>query len=514
MAGAAPLRWLGGILLAAAALLALYITSLHSYLLFHALIELFTIVVAAGIFVIAWNARAYLQNNYLLFVGIASLFVAFIGLFHVLAYQGMGVFSGSTSNLATQLWLAARSLEAAALVLAPFFLGRRLRAGVQLAACAAVTGLLVGSIYAGVFPASFVDGVGLTPFKVGAEYVISAAFLVATGLLVWKREAFAPPVWRLVAASLVLTVAAELAFTEYVSVYGSANLAGHFLRLVASYLLYKAIIETGLVTPFGLLLRDVKLSQERLQDYATALEAANAELRARAADLAERNEDLDAFTRTVAHDLKSPVAAMVTAARVVTSYELPRDQTRLLAERLASTASDLSDIIDNLLLLARVRREDAPREPVDMASLVAAVRHRFDGMIRECQAEIAVPDEWPRALAYGPWIEEVWANYLTNALKYGGPRPRIELGASPGADGMLRFWVRDHGPGLPPDARARLFVPFRQLRVGRGHGLGLSIVLQIVEKLGGDVGVECNPGEGTLFFFTLPAVPSGPAAAT
>jgi signal transduction histidine kinase len=317
-------------------------------------------------------------------------------------------------------------------------------------------------------------------------------------------------VWRLVAASLVLTVAAELAFTQYVSVYGSANLAGHFLRLIASYLLYKAIIETGLVEPFGLLLRELKLSEARLEEYAAALESANAELRRselreRAADLAERNQDLDAFARTVAHDLKSPVAAIVTAARTVSSYELPREQAKALLKRVGTTASDLSDIIDNLLLLARVRKEEAPRESVEMAQLVAAVRYRFEGMIREHEADVVVPDDWPRVLGHGPWIEEVWANLITNALKYGGPRPRIELGASTADNGTVRFWVRDHGPGIQPAARAWLFVPFHQLGVGRGHGLGLSIVLQIVQKLGGDVGVESEPGQGSLFYFTLPA---------
>jgi signal transduction histidine kinase len=139
------------------------------------------------------------------------------------------------------------------------------------------------------------------------------------------------------------------------------------------------------------------------------------------------------------------------------------------------------------------------------------VRYRFEGMIREHEAEVTACDQWPRALGYGPWVEEVWANYLTNGLKYGGPRPRLELGADHNGNGKVRFWLRDHGPGLSPDARSRLFLPFRQLGAGQGHGLGLSIVLQIVQKLGGDVGVESEPGRGSLFYFTLPAT-SGTAA--
>jgi two-component system sensor histidine kinase/response regulator len=125
-------------------------------------------------------------------------------------------------------------------------------------------------------------------------------------------------------------------------------------------------------------------------------------------------------------------------------------------------------------------------------------------------------------VGHGPWIEEVWANYISNALKYGGSPPRIELGADPpppsppsgGTEGearMVRFWVRDNGPGLTPEEQARLFTPFTRLEQVRakGHGLGLSIVRRIVEKLGGQVGVESEVGQSSTFSFTLPAVDQG-----
>jgi signal transduction histidine kinase len=86
----------------------------------------------------------------------------------------------------------------------------------------------------------------------------------------------------------------------------------------------------------------------------------------------------------------------------------------------------------------------------------------------------------------------------------------VELGASARPDGMLHFWTRDNGPGIPPETRTHLFKPHNQINpVGsRGHGLGLSIVLHIVEKLGGEVGVESEVGQGSLFYFTLPAAAS------
>ena len=149
-------------------LAALYLTSQHSYLLFHSVIELFTIIVAAEIFVIAWNARSYINNNYLLFIAIASVFVALLDFFHTLAYEGMGVFSSQTANLATQLWVAARYLQSISWLIAPFFLRRKLKLHLELVAYALVTGLLILSIfYWQNFPTAYVEGVGLTSFKEG-----------------------------------------------------------------------------------------------------------------------------------------------------------------------------------------------------------------------------------------------------------------------------------------------------------------------------------------------------------
>ena len=144
-----------------------------------------------------------------------------------------------------------------------------------------------------------------------------------------------------------------------------------------------------------------------------------------------------------------------------------------------------------------------------MAQVVANVQTRLSYRIREKQAQLDVPQHWPDALGYGPWIEEVWANLLSNALKYGGCPPRVELGASDSSDGMLRFWMRDNGPGIPPEARTRLFTPGTPLnRLSHsGQGLGLPIVCSIVEKLGGQVGIESEDGQGSLFYFTLPGAP-------
>jgi len=178
---------------------------------------------------------------------------------------------------------------------------------------------------------------------------------------------------------------------------------------------------------------------------------------------------------------------------------------------ITQNARKMSNIIGDLLLLAEVRSKDMELKPLDMASIVAEVRQRLSDVIEQSQAQIALPaaSAWPVTLGYAPWIEEVWVNYLGNALKYGGQPPYIEVGAETQPDDRVRYWVRDNGPGIPPEDQARLFTPFTrldQVRV-KGHGLGLSIVRRIVEKLGGQVDVESQPGQGSVFSFTLPGVP-------
>ena len=237
-------------------------------------------------------------------------------------------------------------------------------------------------------------------------------------------------------------------------------------------------------------------------------------LQQRAVELEARNEELDAFAHTVAHDLNNPLSNVIGYAETLELYydEMLEHEREDSIQAISRSARKMSNIIDELLLLAGVRQTEAKRMPLDMADIVAEARSRLSDLIEEYQADIIVPDAlaWPTAMGYAPWVEEIWVNYLSNAIKYGGHPPCIELGATPHREGMIRFWIHDNGQGLPPDARSRLFSPFTRLDQirARGHGLGLSIVRRIVEKLGGQVGVESKgaSGSGSTFYFTLPSI--------
>ncbi len=222
-------------------------------------------------------------------------------------------------------------------------------------------------------------------------------------------------------------------------------------------------------------------------------------------------DDLNAFAYTVAHDLKTPIATLSIGIDLMGRVERGKlsPQGLEILEKAAATTRHMSAITDELLLLASVREQEVEMRPLDMPQIVARVETRLQILIGEHQAEVFKPEAWPVALGYTPWIEEVWVNYLSNAIKYGGRPPQATLGGELLPDGRAQFWVKDNGNGLSQEEIRQLFQPFQRLSQveTQGYGLGLPIVRRILEKLGGEVGAESAgiAGQGCKFTFTLPA---------
>ena len=249
-----------------AALIGLYLTTFVNYLLFHSLAEFFSITVAFSFFMIAWSSRDYIKNQYLLFIGVAYLFIAFLDLLHTLSYKGMTIFT-DYDYYANQLWIGARYMESITLVAAFYFLdkNKKFRPEFLFAAYLGITTLLIFSIFIWkIFPVCFIEGSGLTLFKKISEYIICGILTGAMGLLYKHRHRFKQTIYRLLTISIVCTIISELAFTFYVSNYGLSNLIGHYFKLFSFYLIYKAIVETGIQRPSTIIFRELDTANKNL----------------------------------------------------------------------------------------------------------------------------------------------------------------------------------------------------------------------------------------------------------
>jgi signal transduction histidine kinase len=477
-------------------LFGLYLSSLYNYLLYHCLAELFSVVIAVGVFAIAWNSRRFLENNYLLYLGIAYLFVGTIDLAHTLSYKGMMIFPGFGANLPTQLWIAARYLEAVSLLLAPWFLRRRLNPVALFAGYFLIFTLLCLSIfYWKVFPVCFVEGVGLTPFKKISEYIICGILAGALAFLWRQRAEFDRIVLRLIVWSIILTMASELAFTFYVGVYDLSNFIGHFLKILSFYLIYKAIIETGLVKPYNLLFRNLNLSEEALRRRTTELEFANREL--------------ESFSYSVSHDLKAPVRAIGGFARILTSDhadELGPEGLRLL-QVIRTNTELMNALIDDLLALARLGRVQIRKSLVNLTAMTSQVFTQLRGETPTRDLRLTIGD-LPPALGDQSLLHQVMMNLLANAVKFTKSRKSavIEVGGRT-EDKENIYYVKDNGAGFDERYISKLFRPFQRLHSSEefeGTGVGLALVKGIIHRHGGRVWAEGKAGEGATFYFSLP----------
>ncbi|MDX1993212.1 MAG: hybrid sensor histidine kinase/response regulator [bacterium] len=227
--------------------------------------------------------------------------------------------------------------------------------------------------------------------------------------------------------------------------------------------------------------------------------------------LSDHNNELNSYSSTIAHDLKTPLATIIAYADVIKLLmidSLPPQIDHYLTGIIDSSRA-MSDMITRLLWLARLENPLKAVAKVKIMPVVHAALSRLQYHIKENNVTIDLPMDFPPVIGHDVWIEEVFANLISNAIKYMGTDnadPTIILRAYH-QQNKIRFEVQDNGIGISQEDQARLFTSFSRLNKvdTEGLGLGLVIVLRIVTQLQGQVGVESEVGMGSTFWFTLPA---------
>lgn len=461
--------------------------SAYSFLLFHSVAELFAIVIGCAIFLIAWNSRGMAANQFLLFVGIGYLAVSAIDLLHLLAFPGLNIL-GAGRGLSSQLWIAARYVEAVTMLLAPLFFRRRIAPPLLLVTFGIVTAALLGGVFSGFYPKTVSTSGQLTLFKSVSEIAIAALFALA-GYLLWrKRDEIDPAIVRFVVASLTLRVASELTLIVYTNPFGAANLIGHLLKIVATYLLYKALVENMLMRPYAMLFKDLKQREEQL---ATAV------------------GELESFSYSVSHDLRAPLTSVIGFAGLLANEkeETTPGQRTEYANHIVHSGQRMAEIIDDLLRLGRLSLQELEVAPVDLSSLAGEVVESLRDNDRSRKIDVVIE---PGVYANGDrrLMRAALENLVGNAWKFTSheAQARIEIGLS---DTAHALYIRDNGAGFDGTKVASLFTPYRRLHSDEefaGNGIGLATVQRIVKRHGGMVWAEGEVGKGATFYVRLPGL--------
>jgi signal transduction histidine kinase len=493
----------------------------HYYLLFHVLAELFSIVILGSMFIVGWNTRYIARNGYFLVIGVSSLFVAFLDLLHTLAFPGMGFFTdvSPATNLAPQIWIAARYFQAITIVISLLVIRKKVRSFAVITTTSIACALVILAIFTRVFPAAH-DGTSLTPFKIASEYVIIVLFAIAT-LLTWKERAYFSK-WplRLVLAFLLFMIVSELLFTLYARAYEFTNMLGHLSKIVAFAFAYKAIVQTVLVKPLDGLFKKLVDTERDLERRNWELVKHTTSLQHEIAEREKAEGTLRQFILTISHEFRTPVTVLDQSVQNLVKYNerMSTEQETALTSAISRNMGIMTALVDNFSNLTRIDDHDVQLDiaPIDIKATIIDIVKAMDNAIhaKDMHVDLSIDDGIALSADAGK-INHIARALVDNAVKF-SPRGSTfsiiirdhytgEYNRD-GHDGVL-MQVADNGMGIDADLLPRLFERFvRSTRVQDipGSGLGLAIAKEFVAMHGGKIYVATQVDKGTTISVFLP----------
>jgi|GEM_PF-5717173 len=258
----------------------------------------------------------------------------------------------------------------------------------------------------------------------------------------------------------------------------------------------------------GLVMLRLSMRQAQLYKLNNELDL---RIQRRTAELQERNDELEMFSRTISHDLRTPLNAM---RMFVSALQSVHDRTlsptgRDCVQNIDETIGLMDSLIADLLSYSQVARDELPLEPVDMDNVLAMAKHQLDVTIEQHGAKIETVTKLPIVYGNQTILVQILVNLISNGIKFvEDVLPEIQISAE-NLSGRHRIWISDNGIGIPDDCRNHVFDPFERLHDGghfKGSGIGLAIVKRGCERIGGECGVESESGKGSRFWIEFPAV--------
>lgn len=462
----------------------LYFSYRFSYLFFHTAVEIITFGVSFSLFILIWNIRKIIRNNFLIFLGIIFFSVGIINFFHLLSYKGMPIFSMYADSLSSQLWIAERFLLAASLPFALHFINRKLDQLAALLTFIAITALVLSSIFLwNIFPATYIVGKGLTLFKIISEYVIVAIFVIDTCLLYRERSSFNERTYRLLTLSLILNIAAELLFTLYTDLYAFSNVVAHIIIFFSYLFVYKAIVEIGLTDPYNLFFREIR----------------------------EADHKKDEIMSITSHELKNPVTSIkLYSELMLTELEKRKQNEKIshIARQIHAQTHKVTRIINDLSDVAKITTGQmvVNKSQVDLPLVLMDIVENVQ--LRNPTRKIILKiSKVPSVFCDRERIAQVVENLISNAIKYSKANTPVNIRLEE-KKGYATISIKDRGVGIAKKDLRKIFDKYYRLNTDKavkGLGLGLYISKEIVDLHQGRIWVESAPDKGSTFSFSLPA---------
>ncbi|GHD53306.1 hypothetical protein GCM10017083_29820 [Thalassobaculum fulvum] len=478
----------------------LLVIAYFDFLTFHTLAEFFAISVALVMFSFSWYTSDFSRNRFLLFLASGYFWVAVLDLAHALTYKGLAILPYTGTNATSQFWIVTRYFESVLLLLAPILAGRALRKEWLFAANGVIAVGLGAWVVSGHMPDTYVEGTGLTPFKIYSEYVIIAVLIAAVvALLTYRRTLLDREEATILIASVLLTIAAELAFTVYDDPYGLANLVGHVFKLFSFWMIFQAIVASSLRRPY--------------LDLQDALEVARESRRS----AEQANQAKSDFLSMMSHDLRTPLNAIIGFSDMMrheTLGPLGNPKYAEYTEAIRKSGAQLVDLINDILDVSKIESGsyELDEELIELRPLLSEICLGYDRdtPLGRHAIRLDIPADAPRLRAERRALSQIATNLIGNSAKFSEPGSEIVVSWGPRGDGRWALGVRDRGRGIPADRIHRITEPFVQgdphvSRRRQGIGLGLHIVRLLSELHGAALLIESVEGEGTAVHVEFPA---------
>lgn len=479
-------------LVVAVLVVTLYLSSRIHYLLFHGIAEIFSIVIACAVFMISWNAREQIENSYLVNLGIAYLFIGIIDFFHMLSYTGMNIFT-DYDYYANQLWIGARYLESLTLLAFFYFTGSKKRfsyVSVYVFYTLFTSLLLLSVFYWKVFPICLIEGQGLTPFKKISEYIICTLLILSLVCLQIRQNQFDGYILKLFRWMIILTIFGELAFTFYISNYGLSNLIGHLLKIGSFFLVYKAIIESGLKRPFELLFKELKRSEEDLKTINLNLNSEVTERKRAETQLRAALKEKETLLQGIHHRVKNNMT-VISSLLGLQMNNTDNDEIKEALKDSQNRVRTMSQIHETLYRSDNISVIDMQSYLSELGKTILQSYANNGKIVLNFDVEnimIGVKQASPLGLI----VNEL----MTNSIKHGFPdstEGEIGLQLKLKNENETELTVSDSGIGIP-----------RDLDWKNTDSLGLRLVMMLAEnQLHGSIKKENKSGTKFIISFNI-----------